>query len=142
MSNGRRDTDYLDDMEHGIKKVITHLEGLDKEQFLRDEWTQDAVVRNIEIIGQAAKELSESTREMCPEVDWKKLMGMRDRLAHGYFAINLDVVWNTVQEDLPHLLVQVQGLKKQLSADETERQERPTPSRVPPQRNKGQDYER
>lgn len=115
MSKGRRDADYLDDMKHGIKKILAHLEGLTRDEFMEDEWLQDATVRNIEIIGEAAKQLSEQTRALHPEVQWTQLIGMRDRLAHGYFAINLDVVWNTVKEDLPHLLSHVEALQQKLS---------------------------
>lgn len=116
MTRVRRDSDYLDDMEHGIKKVLAHLEGLTKDEFMQDEWVQDATVRNIEIIGEAAKQLSEQTRALRPQLQWTKLMGMRDRLAHGYFAVNLDVVWNTVREDLPQLLSHVNALRDELSA--------------------------
>ena len=115
MSKGRRDADYLDDMKHGIKKILAHLEGLTRDEFTQDEWLQDATVRNIEIIGEAAKQLSEQTRALHPEVQWTQLIGMRDRLAHGYFAINLDVVWNTVQEDLPHLLSHLEALQQKLA---------------------------
>lgn len=66
MTKVRRDSDYLDDMGHGIKKVLAHLEGLTKDQFMEDEWVQDATVRNIEIIGEAAKQLSEQTRALRP----------------------------------------------------------------------------
>jgi uncharacterized protein with HEPN domain len=115
MSKGRRDADYLDDMKHGIKKILAHLEGLTRDEFMENEWVQDATVRNIEIIGEAAKQLSEQTRALHAEVQWTQLIGMRDRLAHGYFAINLDVVWNTVQEDLPHLLSHVEALQQKLA---------------------------
>lgn len=116
MTKARRDSDYLDDMRHGIKKVLAHLEGLTKDQFMEDEWVQDATLRNIEIIGEAAKQLSEQTRVLRPQLRWTELMGMRDRLAHGYFAVNLDVVWNTVREDLPQLLSHVNALQDELSA--------------------------
>lgn len=114
MSSRRRDADYLDDMKHGIEKILAHLEGWTKDEFMDDEWAQDATVRNVEIIGEAAKQLSEQTRALLPEVQWTQLIGMRDRLAHGYFAINLDVVWNTVQEDLPHLRSHVEDLQQRL----------------------------
>lgn len=116
MTKVRRDSDYLDDMEHGIKKVLAHLEGLAKDEFMEDEWVQDATMRNIEIIGEAAKQLSEQTRALRPQLQWTKLMGMRDRLAHGYFAVNLDVIWNTVREDLPQLLSHVSALQAKISA--------------------------
>ncbi len=134
MTKVRRDSDYLDDMEHGIKKVLTHLKGLTKDEFMEDEWMQDATVRNIEIIGEAAKQLSEQARALRPQLQWTKLMGMRDRLAHGYFAVNLDVVWNTVREDLPQLLSHVNALQGELSAAAAAaRETTAAPREVPPQ---------
>jgi uncharacterized protein with HEPN domain len=71
------------------------------ERFVKDKKTVDAVVRNLEIIGEATKNIPESARKQYPSVPWRDMAGMRDRLIHGYFGVNLDVVWKTVKERLP-----------------------------------------
>jgi hypothetical protein len=69
--------------------------------FLADIKTQDAVIRNLEIIGEATKNLSEETRKKYPNVPWKSMSGVRDRLIHRYFGVNLDIVWQIVTTELP-----------------------------------------
>jgi uncharacterized protein with HEPN domain len=69
-----------------------------------------SMVRLLEVIGEAARALSSSYREGHPEIAWKKMVGMRDRLAHGYFDVNLDIVWETVTKDLPALVAEVAKL--------------------------------
>jgi uncharacterized protein with HEPN domain len=70
---------------------------------LADPKTQDAVIRNIEIIGEAVKRLSAATREAHPEVPWSKIAGTRDRIIHGYFNVDLDIIWDVVETELPSL---------------------------------------
>jgi len=74
-----------------------------EESFFSDSKTQDAVVRNIEIIGEASKNLSSEIKKMNSEIPWKKITGMRDKVIHEYFGINLKVVWNVVKRELPSL---------------------------------------
>ena len=75
-----------------------------REYFLEDLKTQDAVIRNIEIIGEATKNLSDEIRNKYPEIPWNHMIGMRNRLIHGYFDVNLDIVWDTIRSDLPPLV--------------------------------------
>ncbi len=70
---------------------------------MADPKTQDAVIRNIEIIGEAVKRLSAATREAHPEVPWSKIAGTRDRIIHGYFNVDLDIIWDVVETELPSL---------------------------------------
>ena len=71
--------------------------------FLADEKTQDAVIRNFEIIGEAAKNVSEDLKGKHPELEWKDIAGMRDKLIHHYFGVKLQLVWRSVQDDIPVL---------------------------------------
>lgn len=77
------------------------------EQFLRDTKTQDAVIRNLEILGEATKGLSAQLREQYPSMPWKGMAGIRDRLIHHYFGVNLDIVWGIVTMELPTLESQI-----------------------------------
>tara|TARA_R110002073_G_scaffold196433_1_gene355507 strand:+ start:101 stop:385 length:285 start_codon:yes stop_codon:yes gene_type:complete len=83
---------------------------LDKEDFLADKRTQQAVIMSLVIIGEAATKVMDSYTEFVqshPDVPWRSMRGMRNRIAHGYFEINLDIVWDTVQTALPELLKQL-----------------------------------
>jgi uncharacterized protein with HEPN domain len=83
------------------------------DRFLADIKTQDAVVRNLEIIGEATKSLSTGLREKYPDVPWKGMAGVRDRLIHHYFGVNLDIVWDIVAVELPALESQVEAILQQ-----------------------------
>ena len=80
------------------------------EDFLNDIKTQDAVVRNLEIIGEATKNISNDFKEKYPQIPWKKLAGVRDRLIHHYFGINYDIVWVIVKEELPEIISRIEEI--------------------------------
>ena len=91
-----------------------YVEGLDKDDFLTDKRTQQAVILNLIILGEAATKLMDrypTVAEANPAIPWKNMRGMRNRIAHGYYDINLDVVWDTVSTALPALLAQLAELK-------------------------------
>ena len=105
--------DYLDHMLEAAQQACVYLEGLDKADFLEDKRTQQAVILNLVILGKAVTKLInqyEPFVDSHPDVPWRSMKGMRNRLAHGYFDINLDVVWDTVQTALPRLLTQLPTL--------------------------------
>ncbi|MEI8205946.1 MAG: DUF86 domain-containing protein [Kiritimatiellales bacterium] len=79
--------------------------------FLKDKRTQDAVVRNIEILGEATKNISAAFRAQHSDIPWKNIAGMRDKLIHDYFGVNFDVVWSVVQTDLPPLILQLKAVR-------------------------------
>ncbi len=108
-----RREDYLRHMLEAAEKVARYTGAMDKPAFLADEKTRDAVIRNLETVGEAARRLVEEDAEFAqqhPEIPWKKIYAMRNRLSHGYFEINLDVVWDTVKASLPELEEQVRRL--------------------------------
>jgi uncharacterized protein with HEPN domain len=94
---------YLEDILEATRKIRTYTNGLSKEGFLRDEKTFDAVIRNLEVIGQAVKSIPEELRTKWPGVEWKKIAGLRDILIHEYFGIDMEIVWDIVEHKVPAL---------------------------------------
>jgi uncharacterized protein with HEPN domain len=101
---------YLHHIHDSIVQVELYLSGMDEASFKGDERTQDAVVRQLEIIGEATKRISEGTRNQRPEVPWSDIAGMRDKLIHDYFDVDIKRVWNTAKRDLPPLKSAILGL--------------------------------
>jgi len=95
---------YLDDMRESCEKVLRYVRGLTFDQFMHDEKTFDAVVRNLEIIGEAAKHIPPDIRSRYPEVEWPKIAGLRDVVVHEYFGLDEDILWDVVQNHVPVLL--------------------------------------
>jgi len=95
--------DYLQDMLDAADKVALFVRGLTLEKFLADEKSQFAVIRGLEIIGEAAKKIPASFKAKCPQVPWREIAGMRDKLVHDYFGVNAQVVWRTALEDVPRI---------------------------------------
>jgi uncharacterized protein with HEPN domain len=91
---------YLDDILEAIHQIRTYLADQDEEAFKKDRKTQDAIIRNLEIIGEAAGKLPEQMQKDEPEIDWRKIKGLRNILIHEYFGINLPIVWDVVQNKL------------------------------------------
>ena len=106
----RGDTEFLKDIEEAIKRIIDYTYGMEYDDFLDDLKTQDAVLRNIEIIGEAGKNISSVLKEKHPEVEWKNIVGMRDKIIHFYFGVNWDIVWDVVKNKLPILFENIKQL--------------------------------
>jgi len=100
--------DYLDDMLDSVLKIEQFTKEMDFIQFTNDAKTSYAVIRAFEIIGQATKEIPEEIKDKYNDLPWKEMAGMRDKLIHAYFGVNLEVVWKTVQEDIPSLKTLIQ----------------------------------
>ena len=110
MSETRRDADFLGDILEAIQRIQSYTKALTWEEFLKDYKTQDAVVRNLEIIGEAVKNLSLEFTRGYPLIPWKDLSGVRDKLIHHYFGVNYEIVWQIVREDLPPLSRQIEEI--------------------------------
>ncbi len=119
--NGNRLPDYIDHIQQAAVDVCSFVDGLDKNEFLEDKRTQQAVIMSLIIIGEAATKVMEGYAvftEAHPEVPWRNMRGMRNRMAHGYFDIDLDVVWETAQEWLPELLKQLRAVRQDASDED------------------------
>jgi uncharacterized protein with HEPN domain len=102
---------YLDDIRSAIQRIRDYAAGMDIEDFKADPKTQDAIIRNLEIIGEAAKGIPDPLRDKTPEIDWKRIAGLRDILIHQYFGIDLDIVWDVVVTKLDPLQQAVETLR-------------------------------
>jgi uncharacterized protein with HEPN domain len=110
-----RARDYLEHIIEAIDRINRYVDGTSEDDFLDDEKTQDAVVRNFEIIGEASRNMVRNHPDFTqvhPEVPWGIAYEMRNSLAHGYFSVDFEIVWNTVKNDLPKMAELVGQLLK------------------------------
>jgi uncharacterized protein with HEPN domain len=106
----RDDEALLLDMLMAARKAVGFVDGIDFEIFSKADVLQSAVMREIQVIGEAARMVSEETQSAHPEIEWRAMIGMRNRLVHGYFTIRIDVVWQTLQEDIPPLIARLERI--------------------------------
>jgi uncharacterized protein with HEPN domain len=102
---------YLDDILSSIDKIRQYTAGTTFEDFRNDEKCMDAVIRNLEVIGEAVKNLPQEVRDKHPEPEWKKMAGIRDILAHEYFGVDAEIIWDILQNKLPVLKSQIDKIK-------------------------------
>ena len=110
-------SEYLRHIVDAVGRITRYSEGMDRSAFDKDELVQDAIIRNIEIVGEASYNIRKHHPEFVdahPELPWGGAYGMRNALAHGYYAVDLDIVWNVVRSDLPSLARDVDGLLREL----------------------------
>ena len=95
--------DFVQDILDSINDVLNFIDGMEFKDFINDKKTIYSVVRAIEIIGEAAKNVPEQIRTKYPDVPWKQMAGMRDKLIHEYFGVDLEILWKTAKDDVPQL---------------------------------------
>ncbi len=120
MSSERTHVDYLDDILAAMAKVTSFIAGMTFDEFAKDDKTVFAVVRGLEIVGEAAKQIPAAVRDTYPAVPWRAMAGMRDKLTHNYFGVNLIVVWKTATADLPSLEPEIRRIVADSRANPTE----------------------
>jgi uncharacterized protein with HEPN domain len=110
-----RAPDYLDHILEAIGRIQRYTRETTQEAFLANEQQQDAVIRNIEIIGEASRNLQGQAPDLVAQhtdIPWAALYAMRNRVAHGYWAVDVEIVWNVIKDELPILKTQIQALLK------------------------------
>lgn len=113
-----RVNDYLDHILQAIERIERYTIGMDEDAFLENQLVQDAVIRNIEILGEAANNIKKSDQEFTdkhPDIPWLAIYAMRNRVSHAYFQVDLKIVWKTILNDLPPMQQQVRALVQGLS---------------------------
>ena len=101
----------LEDIIESIQKIKIYTDGLSKEDFLKDDKTIDAVIRNFEIIGEAANRIPDDVRDKFQLVNWHKIRGFRNRIVHDYMGIDYEIVWEIIEKDLDELLNKIKEIR-------------------------------
>lgn len=99
-----RDTGSVLDILESARTIMAYLTGISRQDFLQGTQIQDSVIRRLEIIGEAAGRVSRKFRDAHPEIQWSRIRGLRNRMIHGYDDIDMDIVWDTVERDIPRLI--------------------------------------
>lgn len=101
---------FLDDMRDGCHKIISYTQGMSRQEFFSNALVYDATLRNIEIIGEAAKHIPDSIRAQLPKIEWRKIVGLRDVVIHAYFGLDDNIIWDVVKNKIPELLTQIEEI--------------------------------
>ena len=95
---------YIQDMIEFGERILSYTEGMDQDSFVADSLTYDATLRNLTLVGEAAAHVPDEIRDAHPEIPWRTIVGARNRIMHGYFGVDDDLVWSMIREDIPKLL--------------------------------------
>ena len=105
---------FINDILECIERIEKYVSGLSYDDFIKDDKTKDAVVRNLEIIGEAANQIPMDIRERYKDIPWAQIVGLRHRLIHGYFVVDYDIVWNIISKEMPDLKIKIKEIFKDL----------------------------
>jgi uncharacterized protein with HEPN domain len=100
----------IEDMRTAIQKIERYTSGMDQQLFRQDEKTIDAVVRNLEVLGEATRQMPEDFTTRHSDLPWRQIAGLRNRIVHDYIGLDLDIIWQVIRHDLPQLFVQLENL--------------------------------
>ena len=112
MHKKRGDREFLLDMLHACNNIIKYTKNLNRDDFCNNDLIRDAVIRNIEILGEASKRISNNLKQKYPEVEWSQISRTRDKIIHYYFGVNPDIIWDIVTKNIPPLLKKLQFILK------------------------------
>ncbi len=112
--NTRGDLEYLYDIKESIELILEYVKDTSQNEFKNNQEKQDAVVNRMNVIGEASKNLSQEIRDNYPDIPWKRMAGMRDVLIHQYHGIDLEVVWQTINQDLPEVGQRIEQIIEEL----------------------------
>ena len=105
---------FIEDILENISDIEVFSKGLSKESMAKDKLKQKAIIRSLEVMGEAVKNIPNALKQKYPVVEWNKIAGMRDIIIHGYFRVDLDAVWNVIKNDIKKLKKQMEKIKKEL----------------------------
>lgn len=106
---------YLQDIKEACKSILLYTNNISFEEYLKDKMRKDAVVRNLEIIGEAVKQLPKEKIEKFSSIEWKKIAGLRDILTHHYFGINDNIIWDVVKNKVPELRIVIEKMFNEIN---------------------------
>jgi uncharacterized protein with HEPN domain len=110
---------FIEHILESISAIEDFSKGINKEELISNRLKQSAIVREVEIIGEAVKNISEETKKKYPKVKWKEIVGTRDKMIHHYFGVDINIIWEIIKKDLPILKKQIYKIKKEINSDST-----------------------
>ncbi|MBU1076403.1 MAG: DUF86 domain-containing protein [Spirochaetes bacterium] len=110
-------SDYISDLINSIIETEEFVKDMSYDNFLKDKKTSNAIIRSLEVIGEAAKKMPENLKTKYSDIPWKRMAGMRDKLIHEYFGVDLEIVWKVIKEELPSIKPIIEKMKVEINSD-------------------------